>query len=295
MSWSEILRYTGVVLNTKLFAVGSTQVTVATALTSLSIMLLTVWLSRVVRSSVERRMQRRTAGEGAISVLSSLLHYAILVIGFGIALQTAGINLTALFAAGAIFAVGLGFAMQNIAQNFVSGVILLAERSIKPGDIVEADGRVVRVMSMGIRATIVQARDGETLILPNSSLVQASVTNFTLAGWYRLRLMVGVVYSADMKRVFEALRRVADEVTDRNCPHAPDVFMTEFGNNSVNFEVAVWMVDPWRLRSAQSRLAQAIWWALAEEKITIAFPQLDLHLDPEVVDSLRGLGAARAS
>ena len=118
--------------------------------------------------------------------------------------------LEALFAAGAVFAIGLGFAMQNIVQNFVSGVILLAERTIKPGDVLQVDGRFVKVRHMGIRSTICRTLDEEEIIVPNATIVQSTVTNYTLQdSLFRLRCTVGVVYGSDMVLVKNTLQRAA--------------------------------------------------------------------------------------
>jgi small-conductance mechanosensitive channel len=186
--------------------------------------------------------------------------------------------------------VALGFAMQNIAQNFVSGVILLVERSIKPGDILRVEGRLVKVMRMGIRATVSRTLDDEEIIIPNSVLVQNSVTNYTLKDrLYRLRALVGVVYWSDMALVRETLERVAKEIPWREKGPEPRILLRQFGDSSVDFEVSVWISDPWRVQLRLSELHEAIWWALKEAGITIAFPQVDVHLDPPVMRSLEGL------
>jgi small-conductance mechanosensitive channel len=223
-----------------------------------------------------------------VEVFRRLLHYAILATGFAIALQTVGINLAALFAAGAFLAIGLGFAMQNIMQNFVSGVILLTERSIKPGDVLHVEGRFVRVQKLGIRATVARSLDEEEIIIPNSTIVQSSVINYTLRdSLYRLRVTVGVVYGSDMRRVRETLERVASAIEWRVKDREPVVFLLEFGDSSVNWEVSVWIDNPWRVRRLRSDLSEAIWWALQEAGIVIAFPQLDVHFDSPVVEALR--------
>lgn len=279
------------VLDIKLVAVGGTTVTLATAVSAVLVILFSAWLAKALRRMVRRVAEHRGLGEGTAGTVGGILYYIILVTGFGVALQTIGIDLAALFAAGAIFAIGIGFAMQNIAQNFVSGVILLTERAIKPGDVVEVEGNVVKVQQMGIRATIVQTRDGEEIIVPNSILAQSSVKNYTLENsQFRLSVSVGVVYSSDLHRVRARLEEVAQAQTWRLTVRDPEVFLSEFGDNSVVYEVLVWMSDPWRARAARSALHEAIWWAFKEERVVIAFPQLDLHLDEDIAGSLRALG-----
>ncbi|MEX1366193.1 MAG: mechanosensitive ion channel domain-containing protein [Nannocystaceae bacterium] len=278
-------------LDSKIVEVGGTTITVATALSSLIIILFSAWLAQAVRRGVRRLSERRNLGEATSGTVGGVLYYLILMAGLGVALQTMGIDLAAMFAAGAIFAIGLGFAMQNIAQNFVSGVILLTERAIKPGDVLEVEGEIVKVQQLGIRATVVRTRDGEEIIVPNSILAQSSVKNYTFEdSMYRLQADVGVLYSSDLRRVRARLEEAARDCTWRKPERDAEVFLAEFGDNAVIYNVMIWMGDPWRERPARSALLENIWWALKDEGIVIAFPQLDVHFDKEVVTSLRTMG-----
>jgi small-conductance mechanosensitive channel len=282
------------VLNTKLFTIAEVQVTTSTLLTALLIVVVAQLVSMLVQAVIRRSLRGKgLAARGSVGVATRLLHYTILLSGVAMALQTTGVKLGALFAAGAVFAVGLGFAMQNLAQNFVSGVILLLERSIKPGDILEVEGRVVRVQETGIRSTLVRTRDEEEMIVPNATLVQATVKNYTLKdALYRLRVVVGVTYGSDLALVRKTLEEVGDKL-DWRLPDRPcQILLLEFGNSSVDFEVAAWTNDPWLARLHGSQLREAIWWAFQERGITIAFPQLDVHFDPPVNESLQGLARA---
>ncbi|HUV14250.1 MAG TPA: mechanosensitive ion channel domain-containing protein [Acidobacteriota bacterium] len=279
----------------RLFDLGGTPITVATLVTFAIIIVSTLVISRILEAATVRAFKiRNVTDEGAIGVAQRLVHYLVLVIGAAIAFQTIGINLNALFAAGALFAVALGFAMQNITQNFVSGVILLIERSIKPGDILKVEGRLVRVIRMGIRSTVSRSLDDEEIIIPNSMLVQNSVTNYTFKDrLYRLRALVGVVYWSDMALVRETLEKVAGEISWRVKSHEPRILLRQFGSSSVDFDVSVWIDDPWRAQQRLSELYEAIWWALKEAEITIAFPQVDVHLDSPVMRSLADLALPR--
>jgi small-conductance mechanosensitive channel len=276
-------------LDIHLFDIGGTPITLATAITFFAILAVSVVLAKVAEKLVAKALRlRRVPDEGSLAVARRLVHYAVLLTGFAVGLDTVGINLGALFAAGALFAVALGFAMQNIAQNFVAGVILLVERTIKPGDVLEVEGKVVRVVVMGIRATISRTLDEEEIIIPNSVLVQTTVKNYTLSDpLYRLRASVGVAYSSDLKRVREALEAAARRSASRVADLEPRILLKEFGPSSVNFEVSVWIDDPWRSRSRLSELQEQIWWSLKEAGIVIAFPQLDLHVDERVLEALR--------
>jgi small-conductance mechanosensitive channel len=204
--------------------------------------------------------------------------------------------MNALFAAGAVFAVAIGFAMQNVVQNFVSGVILLTERSIKPGDILEVEGIVVKVVDMGIRTTVVRTWREEELIVPNSILSQSIVKNFTLRDQqYRLGAVVGVTYGSDMRKVLQVLQDTAEAMPWRLPEPAPRVLLQDFGSSSVDFGVYLCVDNPWLQRVYLSDLRQGIWFAFKDAGITIAFPQLDVHFDPPIEDSMRLLTAPVAA
>jgi small-conductance mechanosensitive channel len=270
-----------------LFEISGTTVTVATLLTFVIIVFGTFVAAGVLQRAVARAFSKKgQQDEGAAAVASRLVRYTILVGGLGIAVQSLGINLTALFAAGAVFAVAIGFAMQNISQNFVSGVILLLERAIKPGDVLEVEGRIVKVVDMGIRATIGRTVDEEDIIIPNSHLVASAVKNYTFKdSLYRLRTVVGVVYSSDMALVRRVLEKAAQELDWHTQEPPPRILLKEFGDSSVNFEVSLWIDDPWTMQQRRNELNEAVWWALKDAGITIAFPQVDVHFDSQVVES----------
>ena len=294
---NELFRALGRILEFELFRLGTTEVTVSTLLAVVALLGVTVWLSARTRRLVERGLTRRGGRPAVVGAVSAIVYYALLLTGFGVALGTAGVQLTALFAAGAVFAVGIGFALKSIAENFVAGVILLLERTIRPGDILQVEGKIVKVISVGIRASIVETRDGESVIIPNSVLIQTSVTNFTLRDpAVRVRVDVGVTYGSDMRVVKDTLTEVASALNERwGVPdRQPLVVMKGFGDNSVGWEIGVWIDQPFEWRPAVSEISEAVWWAFQTRGITIAFPQVDLHLDPEVNASIRQL-AGRAA
>jgi small-conductance mechanosensitive channel len=292
MSWREVLVPIRDFLDAHLFTLGGTQVSVGSLLLATAVFL-AAW---VVSSLLQRALNRAlppAAVEGefrkGVEAGRRLLHYGVMVVGLAAALHVLGVNLAALFAAGAVLAVAVGFAMQNIAQNFVAGVILLTERSIQPGDVLEVEGAVVRVVDMRIRSTVVRTRDEEEIIVPNATLVQSSVKNFTLRdNQLRLRVPVGVVYGSDMRRVREVLEATARSFEDRVAEREPVVLLKGFGSSSVEWEVSVWTNSPWQALVVRSELHEEIWWALKDAGITIAFPQLDVHFDAEAVEAWRG-------
>ncbi len=294
MGWPDSLERWFPIFDVPLFRLGDTTVTVATLVTVLIIVVATLIVTGLVGRWMDRMARgRHLEAAGSVAVTARLVHYTILIIGFGIALHTAGVDLTALFAASAIFGVIVGFAMQSIASNFVSGVILLFERTIKPGDILEVDGRIVTIKELGIRSTIARSLNEEDLIIPNNILIQATVKNYTLRdSLYRIDAPVGVVYGSDMALVRTTLEKAIQDLPWRSQQVEPAVLMKEFGDSSVNFSVCVWIESPWQLRVFRSQLNETIWWALMEAGITIAFPQLDVHFDPEIERSITALAQA---
>lgn len=271
INFKEIMSY-------EILELAGAPITVAALLTALVIIGLTFVVKAVLKRWIRLGFEaRKITDEGTIGLVSNLVGYVILAVGIGSALSTVGINLSALFAAGAVFAVGIGFAMQTIMQNFVSGIILMLERSIKRGDILDVDGDLVRVVRMGVRSTAARCRDGEVVLIPNSLLVQAKVFNRSQMGsQFRVSAKVGVAYESDLDVVFRTLERVGEEL-DMGV-RKPQIILEEFGASSVNFELAVWTDDPWQERVFRSAMNKALWDAFKEAEITISFPQLDVHV-----------------
>lgn len=279
---------------TPLFKIAGTEVTLLSLFLFFIIiaasLIISSLMQRALRRSLEQRFIRK---KGTFAAILRLTHYTVLVIGFGIALQTVGISLSTLFAAGAIFAIAIGFAMQNVMQNFVSGIILLAERSIKPGDIIEVEGNVVKVIDMRIRTTVVRTWKEEDLIMPNSIFSQSTVKNFTLNDdQFRLNVEVGVTYGSDMNKVMEVLENTAREMPWRSTDGEPKVLLLDFGQSAVIFGVYLNIDDPWRQRIYMSELRKAIWFAFKKTGIVIAYNQLDVHFDPPVSEAFAGLRKA---
>ncbi|MCP4808839.1 MAG: mechanosensitive ion channel [Proteobacteria bacterium] len=268
------------VLAIELLHVGETPLTVGTLGLSLGVILIAWFLSRWARVATERAFHMRGVTDpGRIGVTKRLIHYAVLLIGFSVAMETAGIALSGLFAAGAIFAVGVGFAMQNITQNFVSGVILLLERSIKPGDVLEFEGEPVMVKHMFIRSTVVRTLDEVDIVVPNSMLVQTAVRNLTLTRrTHRVHARVGVHYDSDMAQVKEVLTYAASALPGRDKARPPVVFLKDFGDSSVVWDVFVWTDEVWGEQRLRADLNEVIWFALKDADVVIAYPQIDVHV-----------------
>ncbi len=275
-------------LETSVVSLGGVSLTVGTLLLVAAIVIVTFWLARRVRLTVEKVLHSRITGdEQAINIYARAAGALITVVGLVVALHTTGLKLTGLFAASGILAVAVGFATQSLILNFVSGVVLRFEGAIKINDVLEVGGRMVKIQKMMMRAVVARDLDDQDVVIPNAELAQTSVTNYTLRDRrMRLRTLVGVTYSSDMKQVREVLVRTAHDISWRSHLHEPVVLMRQFGSSSVDWEVSVWIDDPWLAQRRRSDLNEAIWFGLKEAGIVIAFPQLDLHLDPDVAAAL---------
>lgn len=282
------------VLNYSFMDVGSDNrpLTVGKILTAIAIVLLSVLAGRLLESWLTRVVPASTRQAKAnVATLGRLGYYIVVPLGVAVAVSSIGIHLGALLTLGGVFVVAIGFATKNIAENFVSGVILLVERSIKPDDVLEVEGEIIRVTHLGIRTTIGRTREGEEFIIPNALLCGSKVKNYTYRDMqFRIHVYVGVAYDSHLPTVFEVLEK-AVEGCDFVLPSPePRIVLEGFGDNSVNFAVDAWIDDPWGARARRSDIARAVWDALAEAGIVIAFPQRDLHLDDRTLDVLSKLG-----
>lgn len=280
-------------LHLRLFDLAGKTVSPMTAVTIAAVLLVAVKSSRLLQGALGRHLRsRENVDSGVIAALQRLFHYAVLFLAFTIGLQTAGFDLSALLAASAIFAVGIGLGLQTVATNFIAGLILLIERSIKPGDMITVGDRLVKIEEIGIRASIGRTQDDEQIIIPNAQLIDDAILNHSLQGdAVRARALVGVAYGSDMARVQQTLEEVAHRFPHRQGEFEPVVLLREFGASSVDFEVSIWVEDAFARPRRLSQLRHAIFAALKEAGLEIAFPQLDLHLDPE----LRRLALAAAT
>ncbi|MYK18924.1 mechanosensitive ion channel [Candidatus Poribacteria bacterium] len=225
-------------------------------------------------------------------ILLRFLHFGLIILGILISLSAIGVSFTSLALIFGGLSIGIGFGLQNIASNLISGFILIFERPIKIGDLVEImDVNVFgRVSSINLRSTVIVSLDEKEIIVPNSQLITESVHNLTHANnLFRLKIMVGVSYSSDVDLVKKVLLDAADDhlgVIKERIPNMsnvtpPFVRFTAFGNSSLDFELLAWIPDSFQRFDIASDLHFLIWHKFKENDITIAFPQLDVHFDPQ--------------
>ena len=218
--------------------------------------------------------------------ISQIVSNVVLVIGILIVLTQTGINLGALAVFAGAIGVGIGVGLQGIASNFISGLVILAERPISIGDRVEVGDNAGTVRRIGARATVIVTNDNISIIVPNSKFIEDPVTNWTYGDpRVRFRIPVGVAYGSDIDKVREALLAAGREHPKTLAEPAPNVFFSEFGDSSLNFELVVWCSEmSARPRRYKSDLNFAIERKLREAGIEIPFPQRDLHIRSGVLN-----------
>jgi small-conductance mechanosensitive channel len=230
------------VMSSPYFRVGRLPVTPAFLFKAIVYLLLLVFLSRFIRRVMQHRVLPRMSLEpGQQYALARAVGYTIFLIGLMVGLQSAGVNLNSLLVLGGTLGIGLGFGLQNIANNFVSGLILLAEQPIRVGDRVEVGGTSGDVVRIGGRRTWVRTNENVVIIVPNSEFVSNRVTNWTLNDTQaRFSVPVGVGYGSDPEKVRTILLDVAHQHADVLTTPAADVLCTGIGGNALNFELRVW-------------------------------------------------------
>ena len=272
--------------SSSLFKIGETPVTALGLLRIALILTIAWWISHWLRRAMQQLGER---GDGinlpAYYMVGRLSHYVIIVIGFIVGLSSIGIDFTnfALFA-GAL-AIGIGFGLQSIVNNFVAGLILLFERSLKVGDFIELTSGVVgEVREINVRSTLINTNDNLDIVVPNSEFMNTNVTNWTLLQAYRrIHLPFRVSYGTDKELVRQAGLEAAEKV-----PHTltgipgknPGVWLVAFGENGLEFELVVW-VTPKAVKRPQAVHATYMWeieTALRKYAIEVPFPQRDLHM-----------------
>ena len=263
------------------FHLGSVPVTPAFLIGAFVFLVLLVIAMRIARSLARRHVLIHVPlDEGQKFAIERGVGYVIFLAGLAIGLQSAGVNLSSLLVVGGALGIGIGFGLQTIAKNFVSGLILLVERPVKVGDRVEVGQLNGDITYIGARATYIRTNDNIMVIVPNAEFVENRVTNWT-AHDRRVRFSVplGVGYGSDPEHVRRVLLETAKRHPDVLETPEPDVIFKDFGDSSLDFELRVWTIR--RVQTPQilrSELYYRIFSAFRSEGIEIPFPQRDLHL-----------------
>lgn len=269
------------ILNYRLFALGEAQITPLNIFYLILLSVLLIWLTNKFKTFlVERILGRTPLDLGARIAIGTIARYLTLLIGFLIIIQTIGINLTTLNVLAGAIGIGVGFGLQNIANNFISGLIILFERPVKVGDRIEVDNIDGKVISIGARSTAVRTNDNITIIVPNSKFIAENVTNWSFSNQsVRFRVPIGVAYNSDLNLVKKLLLEVADTNADVLQEPAPAVRLIKFGDSSIDLQLWVWTKEKLQRKIVLiSTLNFAIWESFSKNGIEIPYPQTDLHI-----------------
>jgi small-conductance mechanosensitive channel len=276
------------------FKLGSTEISLLNIIMFFFIIWLTITISRIIRFFLEgdvfTRLKLKKGVPGAISLM---LRITIITIGFLIAIAAAGVQMEKLAILLGAFGVGIGFGLQNIFNNLISGIILAFERPINEGDIIEVGALMGIVKEIGIRSSIIKTYDGSEVIVPNGNLISEQLINWTLSDQQRRgEVRVGVAYGTDPQEVLDLLLKAA-ESNERVLEYPkPWAIFLGFGESSLDFRLLFWIADADTRLTIQSEVAVMVNQMIKEAGIEIPFPQRDLHLrsaDASIFDRIHAV------
>jgi small-conductance mechanosensitive channel len=244
------------------------------------------WISSRTKRFLFNRLLAQSGLDRSLQyAISQVISNIVLVVGIFIVLENTGIHLGALTVFAGAVGVGVGFGLQNIASNFISGLVILAERPITIGDRVEVAGIVGRVEQIRARSTVILTSDNIAMIVPNSKFIDSPVTNWHYSDpRVRFRLPVGVAYGSDVNKVREALIAAAREHSATLSDPEPTAYLEKFGDSTIDFELVAWSQEmSYKPRRFKSDLNYLIYKHLSAAGIEIPNPQRDLHIRDGVI------------
>jgi small-conductance mechanosensitive channel len=284
MEWTEIMTAIQDFLNLRLFNLKETPVTIMSLLIFIIFLTISLFLGSFVRKFMRGRfLDKFDIDPGLKYTLSRVAQYIVVVLGVLISFQFVGIDLTSLAVVFGLLSVGIGFGLQNVTANFISGLIIMFERPISVGDRVEVDGIEGDVTEISIRSTKIRTVNNISIIVPNSKFVENNVVNYSHGDpSFRLDINVGVSYASDLDTILKAMNEIADENPNVMSNPEHEVHLVEFGDSSWNMQLRLWIAnvkDRYRFRN---EIHQAIVRKFDKYEIEIPFPQRDIHVRSSV-------------
>jgi len=265
-------------LRAPLIVLSGTPVTTLTLLMALAIVICARIAAAIIGRSVERVLEARGLDRGMRHSAGKITRYIVLSIGVFVALGTMGVDTSAIMAGGAVLLVGIGFGLQKLAENFISGLLLLIERPVRKGDFVDIGGVLGTVEDIGLRATRVHSRDGVTIIVPNSNLISGTVINQSVpTADRRIWIKLGVAYGSDLELVVRVLTDLALADPNVSKTPAPEVRFQDFGDSQLDLALVCWIPEAKDDLAVASRLRFEIDRQFRAHEIEIPFPQRVIH------------------
>jgi len=280
-AFQEILGFIYKVMNFPLFPIGqNSMITFTSILVFITVIVAFSILAKIVtRVILKKILAQTTLEEGVQFTFTRITNYLMLVIGAIVAFQFIGVDLSGIVVILGFLSVGIGFGLQNLTSNFISGIMLLFERHVQIGDRVTVAGTEGDVEEINIRSTTVRTLNNVSIIVPNSEFISANVINWSHGDIkVRLDIDVGVSYDSDLDTVFRSLHEVADENKDVMKTPKSDVLLMSFGDSAWDMRLRIWIEDPKKYNEVRSDINCAIVRKFRANNIEIPFPQRDLHV-----------------
>ena len=272
-------------LELEVLNIGDYTIRVYTLMAIMIIFLLTKIILWLTKKALFRKSKFSKLDKGSAYALFQIIRYVIWVIAIGFLLETIGIKVTVLIAGSAALLVGIGLGLQQTFNDVISGIILLSEQSIKIDDVLEIDGDVVRIQSIGLRTSKGLNTDDISIIIPNSLITTNKVINWShQTKKTRFRIDVGVAYGSDVDLVIKVLEESAFEHPDISDRELTEARLVSFGNSSLDFQVLFFSKNIFRINKVKSDIRRIINKKFIQHHIQIPFPQMDLHLKSNYTD-----------
>lgn len=266
-------------LRTPLIVLSGTPVTTLTLFAAIAIVVAARIVAAILGRSVERVLAARGLDKGMRFAAGKITRYVIVTVGVFVALGSMGVDTRAIMAGGAVLLVGIGFGLQKLAENFISGLLLLIERPVRKGDFVDIGGILGTVDDIGLRATHVISRDGVTMIVPNASLISGMVINHSVpTSSRRIWINLGVAYETELDHAVKVLIDVAHAEPMVQKQPDPEVRHTGFGDSAIQLSLVCWIADARDEAIVSSKLRFAIDRAFRAARIVIPVPQREVHM-----------------
>jgi small-conductance mechanosensitive channel len=277
-------------IRTLTFKVGELQISMEIILMVLCVLYLTFILSWIIQALLDAGVMTPQGMEHGVKfAFKTLIHYSLILVGFFAAVSVAGIDMSKFAVLAGALGVGIGFGLQNIVNNFISGLILLFERPVKVGDTISLDDQWGVIRRIGLRSTVVETFEHSEVIVPNAELISQRVVNWTFSSNIsRIVVPVGVAYGTPLETVLETLLQVAREHADVLVNPEPTAIFVGFGDSSINVELRVWVGDINQRARIRSELGLAIDRHFRGAGIVIPFPQQDVYLHSVPADEAKG-------
>lgn len=265
--------------NIRLITLGEFDVTLTRVVSFILSLYFVIAISRIIQDLLRTVViPRLVVDVGTSNAILTISRYTILAIGVAISFSLVGFDLSTLALIGGGLSIGIGFGLQQIVSNFLSGILLLFEQSLRPGDVVDVDGELGTVQKLSIRSTTIRTLANIDVVIPNERFLTESVRNYTRSHSLRGVINVGVSYNSDPTEVRRLLKEVVNNHGKVLKNPEPRVFFKDFGASSLDFRILYWVehFDDWYVTETDLRMM--IWRAFEKHKIEIPFPQQDLHV-----------------